>query len=240
MSELKFPTEIVELPSKGLIYPPNHLLRKGTVEIKYMTAKEEDILTNQNYIKQGIVLDKLLESLIVDKFDINDLYAGDKNAILIASRILGYGSEYEFIYKGKEYTVDLSTLENKSFNESLINTEGYFEFILPKSGNKLEVKLLFEKDEKNIEEEINGLKKINKNISHDVTTRLKHMIISVEGNKDKNEIKSFVENYLLAQDARALRKFIQDISPDVDMNYTTDSGEEVAIPINLNFFWPDI
>jgi len=240
MSEFKFPTETVELPSKGLVYPPNHLLRKGTVEIKYMTAKEEDILTNQNYIKQGTVLDKLLESLIVDKFDMNDLYAGDKNAILIASRILGYGSEYEFTYKGKEYKVDLSTLENKSFDTSLINNDGYFEFILPKSGNKLEVKLLFEKDEKNIEEEINGLKKINKDISYDVTTRLKHMIISVEGNKDKNEIKSFVENYLLAQDARALRKFIQEISPDVDMNYTTDSGEEVAIPINLNFFWPDI
>jgi hypothetical protein len=240
MSEFKFPTEMVELPSKGLVYPEGTPLAEGKIEMKYMTAKEEDILTNQSYIQDGTVLDKLLQSLIVDKFDIDDLYAGDKNAILIASRILGYGSDYEFIYKGKEYTVDLSTLENKSFNESLINTEGYFEFILPKSGNKLEVKLLFEKDEKNIEEEINGLKKINKNISHDVTTRLKHMIISVEGNKDKNEIKSFVENYLLAQDARALRKFIQDISPDVDMNYTTDSGEEVAIPINLNFFWPDI
>jgi hypothetical protein len=182
----------------------------------------------------------LLESLIVDKFDLNDLYAGDKNAILIASRILGYGSEYEFSYKGKEYKIDLSTLENKPFNESALNSNGYFEFTLPKSGNKLEVKLLLEKDDKKIEEEINGLKKINKNISYDVTTRLKHMIVSVEGNKDKNEIKTFVENYLLAQDARALRKFIQDISPDVDMKYTLDSGEEVAIPINLNFFWPDL
>ena len=106
--------------------------------------------------------------------------------------------------------------------------------------NKVEIKLLRETDEEKINEELKGLKKINKNLSADVTTRLKHMIVSIEGKSDKSEIKTFVENYLLAQDARSLRKFVQSVSPDVDMNYTTDSGEEVAVPINLNFFWPDL
>tara|TARA_S200002703_G_scaffold65000_1_gene56171 strand:+ start:2640 stop:3362 length:723 start_codon:yes stop_codon:yes gene_type:complete len=240
MAEFKFPSETVELPSKGLIYPSDHPLRKGTVEIKYMTAKEEDILTNQNFIEKGTVLDKLLESLIIDKFDLSDLFAGDKNAILVAARILGYGSEYQFAYGEKEYTVDLSTLENTYFDESLINSEGYFKFLLPKSENEIEFKLLNDTDEKKIEDELKGLKKINKNTSADVTTRLKHMIVSINGKRDKNEVKTFVETYLLAQDARSLRQYIRDVTPDIDMKYTTDSGEEVAIPIGINFFWPDL
>ena len=98
MAEFKFPTEEVELPSKGLIYPKSNPLSSGKVELKYMTAKEEDILTNQNYIEKGIVLDKLLESLTMKKVDLKDLCIGDKNAIMVAARILGYGQDYEFTY----------------------------------------------------------------------------------------------------------------------------------------------
>ena len=110
MSEekFKFPTELVDLPSKGKIYPKDHPLSSGKVEMKYMTAREEDILTNQNYIEKGIVLDKLLESLTMHKFNVKDVHTGDKNAIFIAARILGYGSEYKFTYLTKEYTIDLS------------------------------------------------------------------------------------------------------------------------------------
>jgi hypothetical protein len=243
MSEFKFPTEVVELPSKGLVYPEGHILRSGKVEMKYMTAKEEDILSNQNFISKGIVLDKLLESLTLGKFDIKDLITGDKNAILVASRVLGYGKEYSFTYDGKEYTVDLSTLENKLFNESLVSSKGTFIFTLPNSGTKLEFKLLNEKDEEKIKQEIEGLKKINKESSTDVTTRLKYQIISVDGNEDKIAIKDFVDNYLLASDSRALRAYIKMISPDVDLvtPVMIDGVEEdIDIPINLNFFWPDI
>jgi hypothetical protein len=102
MSEFKFPTEEVELPSKGLIYPKDNPLSSGKIEMKYMTAKEEDILTNQNYIKQGIVIDKLLKSLIISKVNYDDMIVGDKNAVLIAARILGYGKDYDFQYKGEE------------------------------------------------------------------------------------------------------------------------------------------
>ena len=98
----KFPTEMVELPSRGLLYPKDSALAEGKIEMKYMTAREEDILTNQNYIQQGVVIDKLLQSLIVTPINYGDLLVGDKNAILIASRILGYGKDYEFEYKGQK------------------------------------------------------------------------------------------------------------------------------------------
>ncbi len=120
MSEFKFPTEEVELPSKGLVYPSDNPLSSGKVEIKYMTAKEEDILTNQSYIQKGIVLDKLLESVVISKVNLDDLIVGDKNAILIATRILGYGKEYKFSYNNEEQTIDLSILDTKPFDASNI------------------------------------------------------------------------------------------------------------------------
>ena len=100
--KLKFPTETIDLPSKGLIYPKDNNLSSGKVEMKYMTAKEEDILTNQSYIEAGTVLDKLLQSLIVSDIVYNDLITGDKNALLIAARVLGYGSDYTFKYEDEE------------------------------------------------------------------------------------------------------------------------------------------
>jgi hypothetical protein len=111
-SKFKMPTETVELPSKGLLYPEDSELAKGVVEIKYMTAKEEDILTNQSYIRNGTVLDKLLKSVIVSKINYDDLLLGDKNAIMVATRVLGYGQDYTFTYLGEPYTVDLSKIEN--------------------------------------------------------------------------------------------------------------------------------
>jgi len=243
--EQKFlmPTEMVELPSKGLVYPEGHPLKSGRVEMKYMSAREEDILSNQNYISKGIVLDKLVESLTLGKFDVKDLVTGDKNAILIASRILGYGKDYTFSYGGKDYTVDLSLLENKSFDTSLITPKGTFKYTLPVSKTQIEFKLLTDKDEEKVKQEIEGLKKINKESSTDVTTRLKHQIVSIDGNSDKNTVKDFVDNYLLAADSRALRSYIKETAPDVDLTtrVVIDGVEEdISIPINLNFFWPDL
>ena len=117
MSEFKLPTEIVELPSKGLLYSEESGLKSGKIEMKYMTAKEEDILTNQSYISKGTVLDKLMQSLIVSEIDYNELLIGDKNAIMVAARILGYGSEYKFNYGGEEQIIDLSLLENKEIED---------------------------------------------------------------------------------------------------------------------------
>ena len=243
MNENKVPTEIVELPSQGLIYPADHPLRSGKVEMKYMTAKEEDILTNQNYIQKGIVLDKLLEALTMNKFPLKEITPGDKNALIIASRVLGYGKDYTFTYGGKEYNVDLSTLENKPFDTSLITSRGTFKFKLPVSQTEVEFKLLTDKDEELINQEIQGFKKLNKEISSDVTTRLKHHLVVVDGSTDRNIIKEFVEFNLLAADSRALRLYIKEVAPDVNLSTKVEVNgveEDIDIPISLNFFWPDL
>ena len=238
---LKFPTEIIDLPSKGLVYPKESLLSEGKVEMKYMTARSEDILTNQSYIEKGIVLDKLLEDLIVTKINIKDLIVGDKNALLIAARVLGYGKEYKFTIKGEEHTVDLSTLENKEFDTTPGTNE--FSFTLPHSGNEITYKILTGHDESLINQELKGLKKLNKNASPELSTRLKYIITSVGGNREVKSIREFVDNYLLARDSRSLREHIKQNQPDVNltMQVELNSGEEdVEIPINLNFFWPDL
>lgn len=242
-TENKFPTEIVELPSKGLLYPKDSPLSSGTVEMKYMTAKEEDILTNQNYIQNGTVIDKLLQSLIVDKkVKYGDLLTGDKNAIMIAARILGYGKDYEITYYGDKLTIDLSALDNKPLKEGLFEEgKNEFGFTCPTSGNVLTFKLLSHSDEIKIDNEIKGLKKINKEASPELSTRLKHMITSVDGNEDSKEIRDFVDSRFLARDSRELRKYIAEIQPDVDLKFYPEDGPEegVDIPIGISFFWPD-
>jgi hypothetical protein len=242
MSEHKFPTEEVELPSKGLVYPPEHPLSSGKVEIKYMTAKEEDILSNQSFISKGTVLDKLLNSLIVTEgVKVDDFIVGDKNAVFIVARVLGYGKEYNVTINGNPENIDLSELQNKPFSEENIPNKGVneFSYTLESTGDILTYKLLTGKDEKAIDRELAGLKKINKESSPDMTTRLKHMITSINGNEEKKEIRKFVDEYLLARDARAFREHVRKTQPDVNMDYILDSGKEVAIPIGLTFFWPD-
>jgi hypothetical protein len=240
--KFKLPTEIIELPSKGLLYPEDSELAKGTLEMKYMTAKEEDILTNQSYIKNGTVLDKLMKSLIVSKINFDDLLIGDKNAIMVSARILGYGSEYSFEHNGETQTIDLSSLENKPLKEELFaNRVNEFEFTLPHSKNSVTFRLLTHKDEQDISRELEGLKKINKDSSTELSTRLKYLITSVEGSREKKDIREFVENYFLAKDSRALREYIKEIQPDVDLTFFPDSGSDrTSIPIGVSFFWPDI
>ena len=240
MAEFKFPTEEIELPSKGLMYPKDNPLSSGKVEIKYMTAKEEDILTNSSFIKKGNVLDKLLESVIISKINMDDLIVGDKNALLIATRILGYGSQYEVEINGEKETIDLSQLENKTFDESQI-TQGLneFQFDLPHTQTPITYKILTGKDEKKLEKEIEGIKRIKKDSNPSLSTRLKYIITSVNGDTERKAINEFVDGYLLAKDSKALRDHIKETQPDVDLNVIIDSGQEVRIPIGLGFFWPD-
>ena len=241
MAEFKLATEVVDLPSKGYLYSKDSPLAEGKIEIKYMTAKEEDILTNSSYIQKGIVLDKLFQSLIVSKINYNDLLIGDKNAIMIAARILGYGKDYNFTYEGVEETVDLTDVNNTEIDEELFKSgKNEFDFTFPHSGNEITFKLLNHGDETKIQRELDGLKKINKNEDPTLTTRLKHTILSVEGKTEKKDIREFVDKYLLARDARALREYIKSMSPDVDLTFFPSGGETTkTIPIGVGFFWPD-
>lgn len=239
----KFPSEIVELPSKGLLYSEDSPLKSGKIEMKYMSAKEEDILTNQNYISKGVVIDKLLQALIVDdKVSYGDLLVGDKNALLVAARVLGYGKEYEFNYGGEKEVIDLSQLKEKDVEWSKFKEgENSFEFTLPASGKNITFKLLTHADEKKIEAELKGLAKIHKDNVPELTTRLKYMITSVDGESESKTVRDFVDKELLAIDSRAIRKAISDLQPDVDLKFYPSTGPEegVDIPIGINFLYPD-
>jgi len=242
--KFKLPTEVVELPSKGKLYPADSPLASGKVEMKYMTAKEEDILTNANYIKQGIVIDKLLKSLLVSDVDYNDLLVGDKNAMMVAARILAYGKDYEFEYDGVKQTVDLSNIEPKPLSPELEKaTENEFSFTLPSTGNIITFRLLTHGEDIRIDQEVKGLQKINKDNVSEVTVRLAHLVTSINGSRDQKDIRDFVNNYFLARDAREFRKYYNTLNPDLDLSTTVVNSigeeEDVDLPIGLTFFWPD-
>ena len=250
MEQPQFPAEEVSLPSKGLLYPKDSPLSKGVVEMKYMTAREEDILTNANFIKNGTAIDKLLKSLIVTPIKFDNLLLGDKNAIMIAARILGYGAEYEIkrIHPEtsieSEGVIDLSKIKDKILDKKLV-TDGKneFEFTLPMLKSNITFKFLSQSDDEKIEKEIEGLKKLNRTSSAG-TIRLKHTILSVNGNYEPKSVRDFIDNSLLARDARALRKYINEIQPGLDMKTEIEFKDgyiesNVNLPIGLNFFWPD-
>ena len=246
MAEVKFPTEVVDLPSQGLLYPKDSPLSSGTIEVKYMTAREEDILTSANLIKQGVVVQKLLESLIIDKsIKVDDLLIGDKNAVLIAARILAYGKEYEIEFSGQKMVVDLTQLKDNKLDENLVsNGVNEFEFELPATKRKLTFKMLTSGDEKEIDKEVKGYEKVGDDIGYDLTTRLKHQIISIDGDTKRTSINSFVDNEFLSRDSIAFRTYVNEIIPDVDMTstYTDEDGneKEFTVPMTVTFLWPSV
>lgn len=241
----KFPTEIVPLPSGGKYYPDGHPLSSGEVEVKYMTAKEEDILTSQNLIKQGKVIDVLLESLVQGDFDMNDMLIGDKNAVMIAARVLGYGKDYEFEMEDpqtgekEKQVLDLTTLNHKE-----IDFDNDYTFELPNSKRVLGWKFITQRDENEISEELKALRKVTRKsgIEQEVTTRLRKVITSVDGDESVGTINNFVNNEFLSRDSKAFRDYLMSITPDVDLNIIIDfsSGEEVevTVPMTVEFFWP--
>jgi hypothetical protein len=250
--ESKFPTEVINLPSKGWFYPLDNPLSNGTLELKMMTAKEEDILTSRNLIQKNIVLDKLLESIVVDKtIKLEEMLICDRNAVFFAIRRLAYGDQYEAritcgrCSKENEVSIDLSKIDNRPFDfESHPKGENSFTFKLPTSGVTLTYKLLSKKDESAIEQELQGLTKVFKDITKEVTTRLSHLIIGVDNNSEKNRIRKFVNEELLSKDSLALRKHIRDTMPDIDSNFDFTCGHcglerKEETPMGVSFFWPN-
>jgi len=253
VQSFEYPSEVIDLPSKGWFYSQNSPLSRGKIDIKYMTAKEEDILTSQNLIKKGVVLDKLLEALIITpNVRMDDILVGDKNAIFIASRILAYGKDYGIKFKDPstnedvEDTIDLAKLEPKEFNfEQHERGVNLFQFELPNSKRTVHYSLLTHGDEQAIDMEMKSMKKFskNKNETSEITTRLKYVIKSLDGNEDRARIKSFVDKELLARDSLALREHIRENTPDLDMTFNFESEEtgyteRMTIPLGVDFFYP--
>ena len=260
VSDYKFPTEIIDLPSKGLIYPKDNPLSSGKVEMKYMTAKEEDILTTQSYIKDGSVLDRLFKALIVSNgegvpINYSDLVTGDKNAIMIAARVLGYGKDYEveitdpFTNNKQKETIDLTQFENKEYDGSkqVEPHRNEFEFELPRSKRKITFMAMTESKERKVKHLISANQKQSRKLkdmtSRDLTTRLKVMILSVDGETEEKVINNFVDNELFALDSQALRAYINEVVPDVNMTHefiSEETGErrDMLLPMDVGFFWP--
>ena len=249
MANYDFPTEVISLPSQGKCYPEDNPLSSGELEIKYMTAKEEEILASQNLIRKGVVLDKLFESIIVDKkVNIDDIILGDKNAIMLAARILGYGSKYRVqiqdeMGEAHETEVDLSKVQTKETNLDNINVENNYTFTTS-TGVNLEWKLLTHGDEKAVEADIRAIARLNKDgASSELTTRYRYMITSVDGETDVKTINKFINNAFLTRDTRAFRETVREHQPDINMEFdwiNPNSGEREVkpIPMGVGFFWP--
>ena len=245
-----FPTEVISLPSQGKCYPENHPLASGEIEIKYMTAREEEILASQNLIKKGVVLDKLFESIIADKsINVDDIIIGDKNAIVLATRILGYGSDYNIEFTNDEgekekISIDLSKVQTKEVDISKLNRNNLYEFVTPTGKNVLQFKMLTHGDEKKIDTDVKAMDRLNRGgVSQSLTTRYRYMIKSVDGKEDTKSIVDFINNKFLSRDTRAFRNYLSELQPDMDMVFEYDnpiSGEKESnpIPMGIGFFYP--
>jgi len=261
VSDYKFPTEVIDLPSKGLIYPKDNSLSTGKIEMKYMTAKEEDILTTQSFLKDGSVLDRLFQALIISNGEgvavkYTDLVTGDKNAIMIAARVLGYGKDYAVEIDDpsspgikQSETIDLTQFENKEYDGSaqVELHKNEYTFTLPTSKRTVTYQAMTESKERKVKHQIEAAnKKGRKNrdlTSKDLTIRLKNMILSIDGEYEQEAITHFVDNELFAVDSKALRGQMNSVVPDIDLNYeftSEETGErrDMLLPMDVGFFWP--
>lgn len=248
----KFPTEFIDLPSNGWFYPKESPLASGQVELKYMTAREEDILTSANLIRKGNVIDTLINALLVTDVTYDDILIGDKNAIMIAARILGYGKDYDIDYKcpqcgeTNKLQIDLTGLNNKEMDfDKFTQYSNEFEYELPLSKTTITYRFMDGKSEKALENEIKGISKFasKDGPGKDLTTRLKHQIIAINGNRDQKAIREWIDTELFAQDSLALRTEMRESAPDVltQFNFDCEScphTETVDMPIDTGFFWP--
>jgi hypothetical protein len=251
------PTEFVELPSRGQFYSSEHpLYNQETVELRFMTAKDEDILTSQALLKNGLAIDRLVSNLIVDKnINPDDLLIGDKNALLVAARVSGYGADYTVKVScpscdaTQEHTFDLAALENNDGTQPEENDgsgvaatdNGTFTAVLPRTGYTAEFRLFTAQDEKNTIQ--TSAKKIKHKLSDSVATdMLKTLVISINGVTDREEVNNFIDN-MPAQDARHIRGCVQVVTPNVDMTQSCEcsscgSVADMEVPFTAEFFWP--
>ena len=252
--EFATPTEFVDLPSRGNFYPDDHPLKgRSSVEIRYMTAKDEDILTSKSLIKKGLAIDRLLENIIVDRtIKIDNLFIGDKNALIVAARVTGYGSDYTTkvscpaCTEIQEYSFNLEEHKLRGGGEAtpksvVLNNDGTWSVTCPKSGMVVSVRLLTGKDERLL---LQGeqMRRKQKLTEAAATTNLRYMITSVNGNTDRKTIAHFI-NAMPAQDARFLRKTYDELMPNIDLTQHFDCQNcgfdmDMEVPFTTDFFWP--
>jgi len=248
------PTEFVDLPSKGRYYPPDHPLHNvEMVEIRHMTAKDEDILTSRSLLKKGVAIDRFLQNVLVDKrVKVEDLLIGDKNAIIIASRITGYGARYDASIScpscasSVQFGFNLEdcqvmSLDRHEVSDIRATDSGTFVIHADKMGVDVEVKLLTSRDESYLAQ-IAEKRRKKKLPETALTDQLRRFIVSVNGQADPGYVDSFIQ-HMPASDSRKIRTAYQEIIPNVDMNHEFVCSEcsfegEVSVPFGATFFWP--
>lgn len=246
-------TVTVKLPSNGYFYPTTHPLSSGTIELYQVTAKHEDILSNTNLLKKGTVLDEFIKSIIATpNVSLNDIFIGDKNALFIEARKSAYGEIYTTKIKcpecGEESNIDidLNKVKPKAFTfEKYTRGENKFSYVLPSSKRTIVWSISTHKDENDIEQELKALAKLGTAVAApEVTTRLKYLIKSVDGETDRGKIKMFIDNAMPAKDSLAFRKHVRENTPDLDMTFDftcpkCGHQDNMSIPLGAGFFWPN-
>ena len=249
---LDIPVSAVPIPSGGVIYPPeNPLHMQQTVDIRGMTAREEDILMSRALIRKGTVITELIKSCITtDGIDVQSLIGGDRNALMIAIRILGYGAEYNGSMdcpkceQKNEISVDLNNLEVKDLKAAPIEPgQNKFAFTLPITKKEVVFKFLTGKEEEEILATLEAKKKRGIQNDNIITTRLLHSILSVDGITDRNKLAQFI-SFMPARDSIALRGYMDEIEPGVDMKFeftckNCEHWEVMPLPLGPSFFWPN-
>lgn len=247
-------TMTVNLPSKGYFYSTNSPLSSGTIELYQVTAKHEDILSNANFLRKGTVLDEFLKSLIATpNVALNDLLIGDKNGLFVAARKSAYGEIYTAKIKCPECTtessidINLDSLVEKPFAlENYTKGENKFVYTLPSSKKNITWSLMTHKDEVDIDQELKALNKLGTSVaSPEITTRLKYTIKAIDGDTDKVKIKNFVDTQMSAKDSMAFRRYVREVTPDLDMTFdficpACGHQAKMNVPLGATFFWPNL
>ena len=245
------PTEFVQLPSKGRFYPPGHPLHnQEMIEVKQMTAKEEDILTSRSLLKQGVAIDRVLQSIVIDpRIDVSSLLVGDRNAIVVSCRVSGYGSEYTTkiacpaCEARNEYTFDLNeaVITSGTLEGVTQNGDGTFNTVLPRSNLSVDFRLLTGRDEKFLTQ---GQTTKNKNKADRlITSQLRGILVSVNDN-DTAEALNYVANNLPSMDSKYLREIYRNVQPNIDLTQHYQCEEcgfqkDMEVPLTADFFWPN-
>ncbi len=244
-TNFEVPFDVIELPSKGLLYPG----KNNTVKVQYLTAADENVLTSPNLIKNGKVIDVLLDRKIKEfPIPVKEMLVGDRNSIMVWLRATGYGEIYPVkltdpnTFEEFDYDVDLNNLKSKPLGAEP-DENGLFDFELPRSKKKIKFKLLTVSDESNIVKKSEARNKaVKSQVSNTLTYRLETQIQSIDGNTDKSFIAQFIQ-VMPAYDSLKFREYIDKIEPGIDLTVDVEgpSGETfpAGIPIGLDFFWPN-
>ena len=247
------PTEFVELPSQGRYYPEDHPLHnEDSIEIKQMTAKEEDILTSRTLLRKGVALDRVLQSLIVDPtINANHLLVGDRNAMIIAARSSAYGHMYETqvtcpsCQVTQDYAFDLNEVQvyhatELTNAEITVNDDGTFDVTLPRTEIVVTFRLLSGTDEKTLVEAASSRK--SKSHERAVTAQLSKMVVAVNGVRTQEAL-DYLVNHIPSMDSRHLRAAYKTAAPNIDLTQYFECGEcdyeaDMEVPLTADFFWP--